>query len=226
MLPPEDLVSPASVVNTQRNCEDLMEKTKELQAQRDQLAEQLSETRDKLASVTADSGRLRGIVFERLKEQEKSDQEIREAFTGLQQKIQKISMSGEIDIKKISKLGKPEDMQSWENLSGGERKNRIRGGVFNLLQRYILDYPCFGLEGFSIKDDVQERVGLTFNDFELAFINFERVLKELKREFEPIVLQAHKQVPDLVHSEQHGHLGMADRHPKMRRPAEEPRSNE
>jgi len=125
----------------------------------------------------------RNMILDNAGAQKISDSEILQGFVALRQHIQKISSSPFYSVETSPIISAAQEQTTpvlktfykpavWGDLPVKDRKFRLRAGIFEELYFHILDYNCFGLQGFEFSDGERKLF------VEPGLRRFERMLQE------------------------------------------------
>jgi hypothetical protein len=177
----------------QRNLENAQ---RELEAARRKVAVTESKLRDSHEAADKLRGKeamLRTMILGQAGVQKISDDEMLQGFLKLRQDIQKIARSPcyLADTNPVPSAAEQDAAPSsatfyhpsaWGMLTVSDRGLRMRAKIFDELHFYILDYNCFGLQGFQSSDETLAQKG----PIELGLRRFEHMLKERGGKRSPI----------------------------------------
>jgi hypothetical protein len=175
----------------------LADAQRELEAARRKVAAMESQLRDSQEAADKLRGKeamLRTMILGQAGVQRISDDEMLQGFLKLRQDIQKIARSPcySADTNPVLSAAEQDATTSplamfyhpsaWGMLTVGDRRLRMRAKMFDELHFYILDYNCFGLQGFQSSDETLAQKG----PIELGLRRFEHMLKERGGKGSPI----------------------------------------
>lgn len=159
---------------------------RELDSSRHKVADmegQLLKGQEEVKRLREKEAMFRNMILDNAGTRKISDGEILERFVELRQHIQKISFSPLCLVDTNPALSAAQEEATalskkfykpavWGDLRVSDRQFRLRAGIFEELHYHILDYDCFGLEGFQVSDG-EKKVSV-----EPGLRRFEHMLKD------------------------------------------------